>query len=280
MQEAELFLERLGADWTVEHLQSRIDYLYRLVNDAFERAYILCVKENVNTGVSPASKDHLAEIRNLQRMIRQRIAETAPVIEVALIPSPAASAMEIPQTVEEPRRSLSADDCQLSPQPIHHQFHQEQQQKEQARFIAPSYPPVDISQGLVYNGVENKVNFYCLTLDNKYHLTSSQADMVEPARASGSGSGDALSSLMMQLEALEVTNKPEEPSDDQVPMVTERIPREIIANVTTFRQSTSDLGKKEATSPTGLVLRSQSVPELKAKKVKELVTIYEGFMNH
>lgn len=204
MQEAELFLERIGADWTVEQLRSRIDYLYKLVNDAFERAYILSVKENMIPCMSPASKDHMLEIRNLQRMISQRV----PVIETTALQSPYDSTTEVvlPEPAIEIKRSNSVENC-VSALPVLELPILESTPIAQPRFNPPSYIPVDLTQGLVYNGVENKVNFYCLPLDNRFHLTSSQIDVtpIELAKASASGSEHALDGLLAQLEGLEVT---------------------------------------------------------------------------
>lgn len=103
MQEAEAFLARLGPDWSYAQVNDRITYLYRLVNDAFERAYQQTLQDRKLLGPSQNANELMIEIRRLQAMIaeRQRIE----------------AATQVTSTILKEQLSYSADSIAIVPTP-------------------------------------------------------------------------------------------------------------------------------------------------------------------
>ncbi len=66
------FLTNLAPEWTIEQAQVRIDYLYKLVNDAFERTYQNVLKGEVPISTHRGAIEYMTELRFLQSIVKQR----------------------------------------------------------------------------------------------------------------------------------------------------------------------------------------------------------------
>lgn len=191
MQEAEAFIARLGPDWTLDQVNDRIAYLYRLVNDAFERAYQQTLQDKTILGPSQNANDYMIEIRRLQAMIseRQTIEATAQFTShvskeqlsysadnIGIIPTP---------------RSCSVDNVQQT-QAIQTQFDFVAATPACTRPFSPA-PPVsfqlkDFEDGVEFFGFPNLVDYGIF-----YTLSQSRAN-VPPLEKSGSITGINLDS--------------------------------------------------------------------------------------
>lgn len=71
MREADDFLARLGGQWKPEDLQGRIAYLFKVVDDSFERVQKEVMKGNVPATNAPPSvvREYMREIRALQALL-------------------------------------------------------------------------------------------------------------------------------------------------------------------------------------------------------------------
>lgn len=154
MMEAEGFLERLGPDWTVGQVRARIDYVWKLVDDAFERAYLGTRKTGVIVEPTATVQDYMREIANLKGLIstRQSIIDVQEEEEVAII-------------LEEPIfmvRSSSADMIEKSPLILPFEPSLERNEEATATTILSLQP---ISEGIIYAGVINDIYL------SKYNLS-------------------------------------------------------------------------------------------------------------
>jgi len=172
MQEAELFMDRLGPNWSVEQVEFRIKHLYRLVNEAFERAYLTCVSENRSPTARIVAADHMREIRALQSMVEARRAPKPVVARLSEI------SLQFPRDVYEDAQISSSFDCTIRTPPYSCSIEQlSPAVHEHLQEVRPTSPLLfrDITTGMEFNGVSNRVSLaFYPRCDDAFPLYSSQ----------------------------------------------------------------------------------------------------------